>query len=115
MHKIFQVFEMAMEATNANHFFFMESDNDLCVPLKNIRQLALTEHHYFLATGIGFSGWIMSRQFILDFLQEYKYHRKFLEPDVVAANLLIKKKAWAVTRISHYITLYWRSSTYDDK
>ena len=104
MHKIFQVFAMALEATEANFFFFIESDNDLCVDLKNIRRLALNENRYFLATGIGFSGWIMSRQFVLDFLREYKYHRKYLEPDVVAANMLTEKNAWAVTRrylVSH--------------
>ena len=104
MHKIFQVFEMVMRATSANQFFFVEADNDLCVPLKDIRRLALGENRYYLATGIGFSGWIMSRHFVMDFLKQYKYHRKYIEPDVVAADMLVQKEAWAVTRrylVSH--------------
>mmetsp|Transcript_4714 Transcript_4714/g.10629 ORF Transcript_4714/g.10629 Transcript_4714/m.10629 type:complete len:195 (-) Transcript_4714:1081-1665(-) len=39
-----------------DHFFYMESDNELCVTMKEIAD--------FLSVGVGASGWIMSRQFV---------------------------------------------------
>ena len=49
----------------------MESDNNLCISLDTIKHLALTENRYFISTGVGTSGWIMSRQFLQDFYQIY--------------------------------------------
>ena len=97
------------------YYFYMEADNDLCVPLIDIRDLAFEHQRYFIHTGIGASGWIMSQAFLVDF---YKFwtsidvNRKnnelgltpqeLLEPDSVAAFLLKQKSAWSVTR--QYLT-----------
>ena len=46
----------------------MESDNTLCVPLIELERIAKTQLRYFVGSGIGASGWIMSRSFPLDFM-----------------------------------------------
>ena len=51
-------------------YFYMEADNDLCVSLDDIKNLALKYRRYFINTGEGIgsaSGWIMSQQFVHDF------------------------------------------------
>ena len=50
----------------------MESDNTLCVPLTELERIAETQLRYFVGTGIGASGWIMSRSFLLDFMARYE-------------------------------------------
>jgi hypothetical protein len=100
------------------YYFYMESDNDLCVPLSDIRDLAFEYQRYFVSTGIGASGWIMSQTFLEDFYEfwtilgtspttsQTQMHglseTQLLEPDSVAAVLLREKKAWSVTR--QYLT-----------
>lgn len=109
--KIIQVLDIVLNATAANFFFYMEADNDLCVPLSYIQHLAETEHRYFIAAGTGFSGWIMSRSFVLDFLDEYRKEPAtksnfYLQPDSVASSMMIPRRNWAVTRrylVSHTI------------
>jgi hypothetical protein len=126
--KILQVFHYVLDTNSkTTYFFYMESDNDLCVGMSGIRDLAYRHERYFLSTGVGFSGWIMSRQFMLDFLEEYgkdshgdsnnndpnkstkeeEIERDgYEQPDLVGSNILVRKKAWAVTRtylVSHTI------------
>jgi hypothetical protein len=107
--KILQVFNYLMDSNkNATYFFYMEADNDLCVPLQYIRNLTHHYQRYFISTGIGFSGWIMRRDFVQAFLDVYTpKHRKGLEgPDVIGSMLLMEQQAWSVTRrymVSHTI------------
>jgi hypothetical protein len=98
------------------YYFYMEADNDLCVPLSEIRDLAFKYQRYFVATGIGASGWIMSHSFLEDFYlfwsnmdtidDESSLHglseEELLEPDSVAAVLLRQTQNWSVTR--RYLT-----------
>ena len=81
----------------------MESDNTLCVPLTELERIAKTQLRYFVGTGIGASGWIMSRSFLLDFMARYESGIDNDDrPDVVASKLLTEdksnEKGWAVTR-----------------
>jgi hypothetical protein len=106
--KILQVFGHILEHTNATYFFYMESDNELCVPLKEIQDLTYRYQRYFISTGIGFSGWIMRRDFLQDFYDVYKLPHKDADesPDPIGSILLMEKNAWAVTRqylVSHTI------------
>lgn len=106
--KIIQVMMHLLEHTNATYFFYMESDNELCVPMTEIRDLAYRHRRYFIGTGIGFSGWIMNRTFIEDFLEAYIPPHKHANesPDPIGARLLMEKKEWTVTRnylVSHTI------------
>ena len=57
---------------NTTYFFYMEPDNNLCVPLTEIRRLAYKYRRYFISTGVGFSGYIMSRTFVEDFVKRYE-------------------------------------------
>jgi hypothetical protein len=94
------------------YYFYMEADNDLCVPLSEIRDLAFKYQRYFVSTGIGASGWIMSHAFLEDFYffwsnididESYGLsEEQLLEPDSVAAVLLRQTQAWSVTR--RYLT-----------
>ncbi len=121
--KIIQVFELVLQQNpNTLYFFYMESDNELCVSLAEIRRIAYQYERYFITTGIGFSGWIMQRQFVIDFLQELKDFvpppidaKDILSqqgphpsegPDPIASVMLIEKNSWTVTRkylVSHSI------------
>jgi uncharacterized protein YgiM (DUF1202 family) len=126
--KIIQVFTYVLEQFPlVEYYFYVEADNDLCVPMTQVRDLALTEQRYFINTGIGFSGWIMSRQFMVDFLALYQQHGSGaknvgpgktnttktataaaaaeVRPDVIASYYLTEKHAWSVTR------QYWVSHT----
>ena len=118
--KIIQVLEHLLKKNSTGmantYYFYLESDNELCVPVKQIKDLAFTEQRYFISTGIGFSGWIMSREFLEDFYKAYNHrHKHFNEgPDPIGATLLMEKKAWSVTRqylVSH--TLVETISTAD--
>lgn len=129
--KILHVLQYLLQTTNAQYYFYMESDNDLCTTLSHIRDIAFTYRRYFISTGIGFSGWIMSRQFVSDFYEWYKLdfqqHQQqqgdhdgetsdpdgsvnashaddtyYLRPEVMASILLNKKRGWSVTR--QYLT-----------
>jgi hypothetical protein len=105
-HKILQVFLEALNATKANYFFYMEADNDLCVPFQKIHDFALKHQRYFVSCGVGTSGWIMSRQFMIDFVARYGSNNRLLGPDVEASFMLMKMKKWSVTRqywVSHSI------------
>jgi hypothetical protein len=106
--KILQVLYHLYTTSNATYFFYMEADNDLCVPLEDIRNLTYHYQRYFISTGIGFSGWIMRRDFVRDFYKVYKVDHKQRQeaPDPIGAVLLMEKKAWSVTRqylVSHTI------------
>jgi hypothetical protein len=106
--KILQVFDfMLAEYPDAQYFFYIESDNDLCVSLSEIRNLTYYCQRYFISTGIGFSGYIMSRQFVMDFLQAYRANSQEHRPDPIAAWMLIEKNSsWSATRkylVSHSI------------
>ncbi len=126
--KILQVFSYVLRKfPSVEYYFYVEADNDLCVPMSMVKDLALTEKRYFINTGIGFSGWIMSRQFLEDFLELYgNATRELLKqqdatskaevagknattqeirPDVLASYYLTDKRAWTVTR------QYWVSHT----
>jgi hypothetical protein len=71
--KIIQVFDYVLQNfPKVEYYFYMEADNDLCVPMSMVQALALREQRYFINVGIGFSGWIMSRQFMDDFLTLYR-------------------------------------------
>lgn len=124
--KILQVFDHVLQQfPKVEYYFYMEADNDLCVPMSMVQSLALQEERYFINVGIGFSGWVMSRQFMKDFLNLYK-NIKFptpapisvntttsseeeeqpeIRPDVLASYYLTDKHAWTVTR------QYWVSHT----
>lgn len=94
------------------YYFYMEADNDLCVPINEIRGLAFQHQRYFISTGTGASGWIMSHQFLKDFHSFWNSFNEtnsqglsgeqILEPDLVAGRLLQEKLAWSVTR--RYLT-----------
>eukprot|EP00533_Pseudo-nitzschia_delicatissima_P002184 CAMPEP_0116091872 /NCGR_PEP_ID=MMETSP0327-20121206/7737_1 /TAXON_ID=44447 /ORGANISM="Pseudo-nitzschia delicatissima, Strain B596" /LENGTH=483 /DNA_ID=CAMNT_0003583253 /DNA_START=99 /DNA_END=1550 /DNA_ORIENTATION=- len=94
------------------YYFYMEADNDLCVPLSEIRDIAFEHQRYFVSTGTGASGWIMSHRFLEDFYFFWKNldennmqgmtGNQILEPDSVAAVLLEQNMAWSVTR--RYLT-----------
>lgn len=121
--KIVQVFELVLRKyPNTEYFFYMEADNELCVPLTEVRRLAYEHKRYFITTGIGFSGWIMQRQFMHDFLAalqafvppprntsdilDVKGSHPNEGPDPIASVMLIEKQAWTVTRqylVSHSI------------
>jgi hypothetical protein len=109
--KILQVLDHILETNpDAEYFFYMESDNDLCISLSELRRLTYQYHRYFIATGTGFSGWIMSRQFVVDFLKEFRpihgKHKQQEEPDPIGSFMLIRTNAWTVTRkyfVSHTI------------
>lgn len=121
--KIVQVFELVLkEYPRAEYFFYMEADNELCVPLTEIRRIAYDYQRYFITTGIGFSGWIMHRSFVVDFLEALKAYKPparnssdILDqkgphpdegPDPIASVMLIEKNGWTVTRkylVSHSI------------
>eukprot|EP00536_Pseudo-nitzschia_multiseries_P016069 jgi/Psemu1/44827/gm1.44827_g len=106
--------------TNTNtveyYYFYMESDNDLCVPLTKIRELAYQYQRYFVSTGIGASGWIVTSRFLRDLVGFWRTHQQprhetdwdeltaeqWLEPDSVAALLLKQNRNWSVTR--RYLT-----------
>jgi hypothetical protein len=129
--KILHVMDFLLRTTKARYYFYMEADNDLCTTLTDLRNLTLTHQRYFISTGVGFSGWIMSRQFLQDFYEWYKrpdhrgiggalgngdhYGREVLgndhvlqqpdaalRPDVMGWALLNQKRAWSVTR--RYLT-----------
>jgi hypothetical protein len=131
-HKIIQVFDYVLRHfPQVQYYFYMEADNDLCVPMSTIQALALQEQRYFINVGIGFSGWIMSRSFMEDFLSLYrnitfpstnttsastaadvfpttvnkKPEQPEIRPDVLASYYLTEKHAWTVTR------QYWVSHT----
>ncbi|KAG7347416.1 hypothetical protein IV203_016121 [Nitzschia inconspicua] len=131
-HKILQVFDHVLKQfPHVDYYFYMEADNDLCVPMNTVQTLALQEERYFINIGIGFSGWIMSRTFMHDFLILYKNitfppilnhsndkaagtdtnmtadepAQPEIRPDVLASYYLTEKNAWAVTR------QYWVSHT----
>ena len=94
---------------NDYYYFYMEADNDLCVPLSEICDLALEHQRYFVSTGTGASGWIMSHRFLEDFYELWNSMNdtesegdQFLKPDSVAARLLREKMNWSVTR--QYLT-----------
>eukprot|EP00934_Nitzschia_sp_Nitz4_P002114 Nitzschia sp. Nitz4//scaffold282_size24342//5170//6738//NITZ4_008352-RA/size24342-processed-gene-0.32-mRNA-1//-1//CDS//3329545620//2114//frame0 len=121
--KIIQVFELVLELfPNTEYFFYMEADNELCVPMTEVRRYAYQYERYFITTGIGFSGWIMQRQFMYDFLGALKAFKPpkrntsdILDmkgdhpdegPDPIAADMLVEKQGWTVTRqylVSHTI------------
>eukprot|EP00536_Pseudo-nitzschia_multiseries_P017029 jgi/Psemu1/49023/gm1.49023_g len=123
--KVLQVFSYVLrEFPSVEYYFYAEADNDLCVPMTMVKDLALTEKRYFINTGIGFSGWIMSREFMGDFLRLYGnetldkpvvttkpgtnevvMEKPEIRPDVLASYYLTDKHAWAVTR------QYWVSHT----
>jgi hypothetical protein len=121
--KILQVFRHVLDNfPSARYYFYMEADNDLCVPMKMVQDLALGEERYFINVGIGFSGWIMSRQFVTDFYALYSNitiptmgeqqaknepvpEMPEVRPDVLASYYLTEKHAWTVTR------QYWVSHT----
>ncbi len=94
------------------YYFYMEADNDLCVPLSEIRDIAFQHQRYFVSTGTGASGWIMSHRFLEDFFFFWKSigennmqgltKDEILEPDSVAAVLLNQNMNWSVTR--RYLT-----------
>jgi hypothetical protein len=72
--------------------------------LPKFRDLALQHRRYFIGTGIGFSGWIISREFLLDFLELYGTPSSDARPDVVGWQMLAQKRQWTVTRpcfVSH--------------
>jgi hypothetical protein len=121
--KIIQVFDLVLkENPTTEYFFYMEADNELCTTLTDIRRLAYQYERYFITTGIGFSGWIMQRQFMIDFIQLLKDYvpppmdpKDILSqqgpkpsegPDPIAADFLIDHQSWTVTRqylVSHSI------------
>jgi len=134
--KVLQVFSYILrEFPSVEYYFYVEADNDLCVPMTMVRDLALKEKRYFINTGIGFSGWIMSREFLGDFIELYENATLDAEesekkattkstgtndtrakakdpppppeirPDVLASYYLTDKRAWTVTR------QYWVSHT----
>jgi hypothetical protein len=128
--KILQVFSyVERNFPNVEYYFYIEADNDLCVPMTMVKDLALTEKRYFINIGIGFSGWIMSRSFLTDFIQLYGNttldqpttkiinsttnigkteiikEEPEIRPDVLASYYLTDRQAWAVTR------QYWVSHT----
>jgi hypothetical protein len=132
--KVLQVFSYVLrEFPSVEYYFYVEADNDLCVPMTMVRDLALKEKRYFINTGIGFSGWIMSREFLGDFIGLYgnttidavqESTKKLptstgnndtgaakappppeIRPDVLASYYLTDKRAWTVTR------QYWVSHT----
>jgi hypothetical protein len=122
-HKILQVFYLVLEQNPYTQFFFyMEADNELCVPLVEIQRIAHQYQRYFITTGIGFSGWIMRRDFVLDFIHALETFqppprnpKDILSqlgpppsegPDPIAADFLSRNNSWAVTRqylVSHSI------------
>ena len=98
-----QIFHYVANHTRSQYLFYMESDNTLCVPLSELKRIAQTQSRYFVGTGIGASGWIMSRSFLLDFMARYESGVDGDDrPDVVASKLLMEdksnEKGWAVTR-----------------
>ena len=121
--KILQVFHLVLEQNPTTRFFFyMEADNELCVPLVEIQRIALQYQRYFITTGIGFSGWIMRRDFVMDFLHALETFQPAPRdpsdilnrlgpppsegPDPIAADFLSQNNSWAVTRqylVSHSI------------
>lgn len=74
----------------------MESDNHLCVELTEMERLAKFHGRYFIGTGIGFSGWIMSRKFVQDFVAQYENNFQ-VHPDIFGGGMLQGK--WSVTRL----------------
>jgi len=130
--KVLQVFSYILRKfPSVEYYFYVEADNDLCVPMTMVKDLALTEQRYFINTGIGFSGWIMSREFLKDFIELYgnatldaeieksssetnakakannatEGKQPEIRPDVLASYYLTDKQAWTVTR------QYWVSHT----
>ena len=125
--KILQIFSYVLRTfPSVDYYFYVEADNDLCVPMSMVKDLALTEERYFINTGIGFSGWIMSREFLTDFLELYGNATldqpvtvpkpgtttgetiavdREMRPDVLASYYLTDREAWTVTR------QYWVSHT----
>lgn len=122
--KIQQVFSLVLQQNpHTQYFFYMEADNELCVSMQSIQDLALESQRYFITTGIGFSGWIMRRDFVVDFLQLLhdfvpppRDPKDILNqqgrpppsegPDPIAADFLMQHQSWAVTRqylVSHSI------------
>eukprot|EP00934_Nitzschia_sp_Nitz4_P008525 Nitzschia sp. Nitz4//scaffold37_size175936//17512//18750//NITZ4_002026-RA/size175936-processed-gene-0.29-mRNA-1//1//CDS//3329549728//8515//frame0 len=106
--KILYAFQYCLTNTTADYFFYIEADNDLCVPLQQIRNLAFQHNKPLIATGVGFSGWIMSRDFVFQFLQLYRQVtlEQGIHPQFVTTKWLMENKAWSVTRqylVSHSI------------
>ena len=106
--KIIQTFTAALEASNnVPYLFYMESDNELCIPLMDIQTLAVRENRYFIGTGIGASGWIMSKQFVQDLLSSDYGQSPNIKPhgpDIYVAQMFLKSRRWSVTRqylVSH--------------
>ena len=59
--KILQVFSYVLRKfPSVEYYFYVEADNDLYVPMTMVRDLALNKKRYFINTGTGFLGWIMS-------------------------------------------------------
>lgn len=69
---ILHVLDYLLHTTRAEYYFYMEADNDLCTTLEEVHTLAMMHRRYFISTGVGFSGWIMSRQFVQDFYDVYR-------------------------------------------
>ena len=82
----------------------MESDNDLCVSMKKLTELATKYQRYFISVGVGASGWIMSRQFLMDFINSEYFQSpddvvdERHGPDVYVAKWLRDTRQWSVTR-----------------
>ena len=102
--KILQAWHVALKQTNSKYFFYMESDNDLCISLDKIRELAVKENRFFISVGVGASGWIMRRDFVEGFLQLYAQPKNDEGPDIVAGKWLKESGKWSVAReylVSH--------------
>jgi len=115
--KLLRVFQIALNVSgDAPYLFFMEADNDLCVPLAEIERIATTYHRPWIGTGVGFSGVIMSRRFVEIWMETYQQipstdETNYYCPDCVVQLLLndnVTDMTWSVTRqylVQHTLAL----------
>ena len=99
--KLLQVLQhVLLNFPNVEYLFYMESDNQLCLSLSEMRALALQQERYFVATGVGFSGLLFSRDCLVDFYEHYRQRNAPASPDFVLWKMLSHKSPprWSLTR-----------------
>ena len=87
--KLLQAFEHMLRAHGeCTHFFYVESDNIMCVPPSSLDGI-VKKHpdRMLILTGLGASGWLMHRTWTEQFVARYTSNTGSSCPDCVAATM----------------------------
>lgn len=95
--------------TEYDYFYYVESDNTLCVGLEFIESLAarymtVKDGPELITTGIGASGWLFTRKWAEVFLEDLnKCSRHCLCPDCIAAMMNLPRATTRVILTQHSV------------